>query len=195
MAAQSTEHVRIALESVLFVADGPVDISTLARVAAVSETDVAVALDSIAEDYRGRGLRIQRAKSAAQLVTAPESVQYVERFLGVDEDQTISQSALESLAIVAYKQPITRPQIELIRGVNCDRSVAVLKARGLISEVGRASSPGRPYMYGTTFRFLEHFGLERPEDLPPLPELDVALEQREAEQAREAELESDPDEE
>ena len=157
MARQPAEAVRIAVESVLFVADGPVDISTLARVAAVPENDIAIALDSIAEDYRGRGLRIQRTDSAAQLVTAPDAVQYVEAFLGVDENETISQAALETLAIVAYKQPITRPQIELIRDVNCDRSVAVLRARGLISEVGRASSPGRPYMYGTTFRFLEHF--------------------------------------
>lgn len=194
MSTQPAEEIRIAIESVLFVADGPVDISTLARVAAVPVTDVVNALDAIAEDYRGRGLRIQRTDSAAQLVTAPEAVQYVESFLGVDETETISQAALESLAIIAYKQPITRPQIELIRGVNCDRSVAVLRARGLISEVGRAPTPGRPYMYGTTFRFLEHFGLERPEDLPPLPELDAAFEEREAEQALEAELEAVPDE-
>jgi len=194
MPAQPAEEVRIAVESVLFVADGPVDISTLARVAAVPASDIVVALDAIAEDYRGRGLRIQRTDSAAQLVTAPEAVQYVESFLGVDETETISQAALETLAMVAYKQPITRPQIELIRGVNCDRAVAVLRARGLISEVGRASTPGRPYMYGTTFRFLEHFGLERPEDLPPLPELDAAFDVREAERAREAELEAAPGE-
>ena len=187
MPAQPVDQIRLAVESVLFVADGPVDLATLARVAAVSADDIATTLDSIVEDYRGRGLRIQRTATAAQLVTAPESTPYVESFLGVDENETISQSALETLAIVAYKQPVTRPQIELIRGVNCDRAVAVLRARGLISEVGRAQSPGRPYMYGTTFRFLEHFGLERPEDLPPLPELDAAYEAREAEEESEAE--------
>ena len=181
MPAQPADEIRLAVESVLFVADGPVDLATLARVAAVSADDIAISLDSIASDYRGRGLRIQRTATAAQLVTAPESTSYVERFLGVDEKETISQSALETLAIVAYRQPVTRPRIELIRGVNCDRAVAVLRARGLISEVGRAKSPGRPYVYGTTFRFLEHFGLERPEDLPPLPELDTAFEAHEAE--------------
>ena len=105
------------------------------------------------------------------MVTAPEASPFVEQFLGVDEDQRISHAALETLAIIAYKQPISRQVIEAIRGVNCDRALASLKARGLITEVGRASTAGRPYQYGTTFRFLEHFGLEKPGDLPPLPEM------------------------
>jgi segregation and condensation protein B len=92
----------------------------------------------------------------------------VERFLGVEEDHRLSRPALETLAIIAYKQPITRPAIEAIRGVNCDRALASLRARGLISEVGRADTAGRPYLFGTTFRFLEYFGLEKPDDLPPL---------------------------
>jgi segregation and condensation protein B len=176
MAADTRSDLRLAIESVLFVAHGPVDIATLARVAGVSEDDVEEALKSIAGDYRGKGLRVQRTGDAAQFVSAPEAAPYVESFLGIDESQTISPAALETLAIIAYKQPITRSTIERIRGVNCDYAVAVLKARSLITEVGRAASPGRPYLYGTTFRFLEHFGLEKPEDLPPLPELDRALE-------------------
>lgn len=175
MAADNRSDLRLAIESVLFVAHGPVDIATLARVADVSEDDVEEALKSIAGDYRGKGLRVQRTGDAAQFVSAPEAAPYVESFLGIDESQTISPAALETLAIIAYKQPITRSTIERIRGVNCDYAVAVLKARSLITEVGRAASPGRPYLYGTTFRFLEHFGLEKPEDLPPLPELDRAL--------------------
>jgi len=175
MAADTRSDLRLAIESVLFVAHGPVDIATLARVADVSEDDVEEALKSIAGDYRGKGLRVQRTADAAQFVSAPEAAPYVESFLGIDESQTISPAALETLAIIAYKQPITRSTIERIRGVNCDYAVAVLKARSLITEVGRAASPGRPYLYGTTFRFLEHFGLEKPEDLPPLPELDRAL--------------------
>jgi len=104
------------------------------------------------------------------MVTAPEVAPYVERFLGLDEDRSLSQAALETLAIIAYKQPITRTAIEAIRGVNCEWTIASLKARGLISEVGRAQAQGRPYLFGTTFRFLEYFGLEEPEDLPPLRE-------------------------
>jgi segregation and condensation protein B len=176
MGADTRSDLRLAIESVLFVAHGPVDIATLARVAEVSEDDVEEALRTIAGDYRGKGLRVQRTGDAAQFVSAPEAAPFVESFLGIDESQTISPAALETLAIIAYKQPITRSTIERIRGVNCDYAVAVLKARSLITEVGRASSPGRPYLYGTTFRFLEHFGLEKPEDLPPLPELDRALE-------------------
>lgn len=93
---------------------------------------------------------------------------FVRRYLGVDEDQRLSTGAVETLAIIAYKQPIARSEIEAIRGVNCDHVIATLKSRGLIAEVGRADSPGRPFLYATTFRFLEYFGLERPEDLPRL---------------------------
>jgi segregation and condensation protein B len=104
------------------------------------------------------------------MVSAPEATLYVERYLGVEEDHRLSHASLETLAIIAYKQPITRQAIEAIRGVNCDRALASLRARGLITEVGRAGSAGRPYLFGTTFRFLEYFGLEKPGDLPPLEE-------------------------
>jgi segregation and condensation protein B len=171
MAAGGNENLKLAIESILFVADDPVEIQALARVAGRREEDIANALDEIAADYRGRGLRVQRTGSAVQMVTAPEAAPFVEQFLGVDEGQRISHAALETLAIIAYKQPISRGVIEAIRGVNCDRALASLKARGLVTEVGRASTAGRPYLYGTTFRFLEHFGLEKPDDLPPLPEL------------------------
>ena len=91
----------------------------------------------------------------------------------IDEHDRWQMAALETLAIIAYKQPITRMTIESIRGVNCDQVIASLKARGLIAEVGRAHAQGRPYLFGTTFRFLEYFGLEKPEDLPPLREAEA----------------------
>ncbi len=169
-AASASDHLKLVIESILFVADEPVEIGALARVSGVKETDVLEAVEAIASEYQGRGLRIQRTANAVQLVTAPEATAFVEQFLGVDEDQRISHAALETLAIIAYKQPISRQVIEAIRGVNCDRALASLRARGLVTEVGRAPTSGRPYLYGTTFRFLEHFGLEKPEDLPPLPE-------------------------
>jgi segregation and condensation protein B len=171
MADDFDEKLKLVIESILFVADDPVELSALARVAGRREQEVSEAIDLIAAEYRGRGMRIQRTGAAVQMVTAPEASAFVEQFLGVDEDQRISHAALETLAIIAYKQPISRQVIEAIRGVNCDRALASLKARGLVTEVGRASTAGRPYQYGTTFRFLEHFGLEKPEDLPGLPEI------------------------
>jgi segregation and condensation protein B len=171
MTLASRDHLKLIIESILFVADDPVEIASLARVTGRREADVEDAVDAIASEGRERGLRVQRTGEAVQMVTAPEAAPFVEQFLGVDEDQRISHAALETLAIIAYKQPIGRQVIEAIRGVNCDRALASLKARGLVTEVGRAPTAGRPYLYGTTFRFLEHFGLEKPEDLPPLPDM------------------------
>lgn len=173
MASHTSVHqskLQLVLESILFVADGPLDLALLAKLARVPVSDMDRAVDLAAERFQEHtlGIRIQRTAGAVQMVTAPEAAEFVERFLGVDEDQRLSQAALETLAIIAYKQPITRPAIESLRGVNCDRAVATLRARGLIAEVGRQEAAGRPYLYGTTFRFLEYFGLEKAEDLPPI---------------------------
>ncbi len=167
---EAPDRLKLIVESVLFVADDPVEVSALARIADAEPEDVQRAVDALAADCSRRGVRVQRTGSAVQMVTAPEATPHVERFLGVEEDHRLSHAALETLAIIAYKQPITRQAIEAIRGVNCDRALASLRARGLITEVGRARSAGRPYLFGTTFRFLEYFGLEKPEDLPPLEE-------------------------
>ncbi len=176
---EALNRLKLIVESVLFVADEPVEVSALARIAEAELADVQQAVDVLAEDCRHRGVRIQRTESAVQMVTAPEVTPYVERFLGVEEDHRLSHAALETLAIIAYKQPITRQAIESIRGVNCDRALASLRARSLITEVGRAHAPGRPYLFGTTFRFLEYFGLEKPEDLPALGEQEMGNSERE----------------
>ena len=168
------ESLPTVLESILFVADKPVEIGLLSRVTGHGADVIGLVVDEIAADWQGRGVRIQRSGTAVQMVTAPESTPYVQAFLGVDEEQRLTHAPLVALTIIAYRQPITRPAIEKILGKSCDYSVAALKARELITEVGRSNGPGRPYLYGTTFRFLEHFGLEKPEDLPPLPELDLA---------------------
>jgi segregation and condensation protein B len=165
------DSLTLVVESILFVADEPVEIEVLSRICGSGASDVSAAIDALASYYQGRGLRIQRTGDAVQMVTAPQASSYVEEFLGVDENHRLSQAALETLAIIAYKQPMSRSTLEAIRGVNCDRALASLKIRGLIMEVGRATTAGRPYLYGTTFRFLEYFGLEKPEDLPPLPEI------------------------
>ncbi len=150
---------------------GPPAAAALARIADAGLAEVQQAIDVLAADFGRRGVRIQRTESAVQMVTAPQMTPYVERFLGVEEDHRLSHAALETLAIIAYKQPITRQAIEKIRGVDCAHVLASLRARSLITEVGRAHTVGRPYLFGTTFRFLEYFGLEKPEDLPPLANL------------------------
>ena len=167
------EKVKAAIESLLFVAEEPVELSVLARSLHLKEDEVVASLESLAEDCRQRGVRIQRSGDLVQMATAPETARYVESFLNMDHHQKLSNAGLETLAIVAYKQPITRAGIEAIRGVNSDGAVATLLARDLIGEVGRARAPGRPSLFGTTVRFLEHFGLEKPEDLPPLPEQEI----------------------
>jgi segregation and condensation protein B len=166
------EKLKPVLESLLFVADGPVEIEVIARSLHLKVGELTPALESLAEEYRERGIRLQRSGGLVQLVTAPESARYVENFLNMDHQQRLSTAALETLAIIAYKQPITRAGIEAVRGVNSDGAVATLVARELIEEVSKAPGPGRPALFGVTVRFLEHFGLERPEDLPPLSEED-----------------------
>ncbi len=175
-----SDQLKVAIESILFVADGPVEIRTLERLLDSSSEEITAALDALAADSRDRGVRVQRAGAAAQLVSAPEAAPYVQSYLGIDEHQRLSPAVLVTLTVIAYKQPVTKTEVERILKKNCDYGVMMLKARGLITEVGRAEGAGRPYLYGTTFKFLEHFGLEKPEDLPPLPELDLAAAAAEA---------------
>ena len=165
---------KLVIESVLFVADGPVELRTLARLTEQTPEAISQATEELGATSRERGVRIQRTGQSAQMVSAPETASYVQRYLGIDENQRLSPVVLVTLTVIAYKQPVTKGEVERILRKNCDYSVMVLKARDLINEVGRADGPGRPYLYGTTFKFLEHFGLEKPEDLPPLPELEVA---------------------
>ncbi len=156
------------LEAVLFVADAPIEVSALARTINAPRPEVSDALDELAEACRERGVRVQRTGDLVQLVSAPRTAAYVERFLGL-EHPPLTNASLETLAIIAYRQPITRAGIESVRGVDCDGPIRTLMARGLVEEIGRAPVIGRPTLFGTTVRFLEYFGLEKPDDLPPLP--------------------------
>jgi segregation and condensation protein B len=162
--------VAAQVESLLFVADAPVSVGRLAQALEVTPGQVERALADLEAAYTGRGLRLQRAGSRVQLVTAPEAAPSVERFLGLEARARLSQAALETLAIIAYRQPITRPEIEIIRGVNSDSVLRTLLRLGLIEDVGRAPTVGRPILYSTTFEFLQHFGLQELDDLPPLDE-------------------------
>ena len=156
------------LESVLFVASGPVSTGRLARVLDTTPAVVASLLHSLEEDYEGRGIRLQWSGNAVQLTTAPQTSQVIERFLGLELTTRLSQAALEVLAIISFLQPVTRPRIDQIRGVNSDSSLRTLLSLGLIEEVGRLETPGRPILYGTTPEFLQHFGLNSLGDLPSL---------------------------
>jgi segregation and condensation protein B len=157
-----------AIEGLLFVADSPVSVGRLAEALEVTPAQVEHALAELEDDSAHRGMRLQRAGNRVQLVTAPELAPSVERFLGLEARTRLSRAALETLAIVAYRQPITRPEIESIRGVGSDSVLRTLLSVGLIEEVGRAVTVGRPILYGTTFEFLQHFGLCHLEELPPL---------------------------
>ena len=172
-AGPAAAELATLLEALLFVSDGPIAERTLARVLEVTPRRVVDALDALGEALgdaaAARGLRLQRGPEGAQLVTAPEAAAAVEALLGLEGGRRLSAAAMETLAIVAYRQPVTRGQIERIRGVSSDAAIATLRARELITAVGRAPGPGRPTLFGTTQRFLGQFGLEHPRQLPPLP--------------------------
>jgi segregation and condensation protein B len=160
--------LRALLESLLFVATEPVAVEPLASVLEVTPEQVEEALQVLNNEYAGRGLRLQRKGQRVQMVTAPEAAESVRRFLGLELGAKLSPAALETLAIVAYRQPITRAQVEAIRGVNSDGVLRTLVSRGLLEEQGRLEQVGRPIIYGTTFDFLQQFGLSSLEELPPL---------------------------
>ncbi|GAB4568954.1 MAG: SMC-Scp complex subunit ScpB [Anaerolineae bacterium] len=162
------------IESLLFVADEPVPVERLAQVLGASIEAVEQALSELSQCLMTRGTRLQRKGERVQMVSAPEAASYIEAFLGLDLTTRLSPAALEVLAIVAYKQPITRAQIEAIRGVSCDAVLRTLVNRGLLEEVGRLEQAGRPILYGTTFQFLQYFGLKSLDDLPPLDEPSTA---------------------
>lgn len=156
------------IESVLFVASGPVSTGRLAQTLETTPAVVESLLKTLDNEYRTRGIRLQRSGSAVQLTTAPECSYAVERFLGLELTARLSQAALEVLAIVAFMQPVTRPRIDQIRGVNSDSSLRTLLSQGLIEEIGRLETPGRPILYGTTPDFLQHFGLGSLAEMPAL---------------------------
>lgn len=172
----SNDEISIAalVESILFVSSGPVPVSRLAKSLDVTPAVVNNALATLEDDYRSRGLRLQWSGNDVQLTTAPAASSVIERFLGLELTTRLSQAALEVLAIIAYMQPITRPNIDQIRGVNSDGALRTLLSKGLIDELGRMDTPGRPILYGTTPEFLQHFGLTIIDELPDLIEPEAA---------------------
>ena len=160
------------LEAILFVAGEPLQIAALANALEVTELEISAAADELASDYdyNRRGICLKRFGTHIQLSTRADYAPQIEKLLQPIQKQSLSQAALETLAVVAYKQPVTRLDIEAVRGVKCDYSVQSLVNKGLIEEVGRKEALGRPILYGTTDAFLSHFGLASLEDLPQPPE-------------------------
>ena len=156
------------LEALLFVTAEPVSPGQLATALEISVAAVEEGLQALESELQTRGLRLQRHGGRVQLTTAPEAAELIERFLGLEATSRLSRAALETLAVVAYQQPVTRPFIESVRGVSSDGVMKSLLSKGLVHEVGRAEGPGRPILYGTTPDFLQHFGINSLVDLPPL---------------------------
>ncbi|NWG18816.1 MAG: SMC-Scp complex subunit ScpB [Chloroflexi bacterium] len=156
------------IEAILFVAGEPVTVTELARALELPADAIEQALDQFAAACSGRGVRLQRDADRVQLVSAPEASRVVEHFLGVQAPARLSAAALEVLAIVAYRQPVTRAQIEAVRGVDSGSVLRALLARDLLAEGGRLETVGRPILYVTTVEFLRQFGLGSLAELPAL---------------------------
>jgi segregation and condensation protein B len=162
-------HGKAILEAILLASPEPLSIKRIADVIGLDEKDARILVDDLSKEYAqpGRGLFLQEMGGGFVFTTRPEYAEYVEKLLQ-PRGKGLSHAALETLSIIAYRQPMTKAEIESIRGVKVDRSVETLTERGLIREVGRRESPGRPSLFGTTAAFLTYFGLKELADLPPL---------------------------
>lgn len=166
---ETTAKIATAIESLLFVSGRPLERAELRKLLNIDDVSLANGLQELAEhlEDQGRGIRLQWLGEQVQLVTAPENAHYVAALLGLPMTAKLTTAAMETLAVIAYRQPITRAQIEAVRGVNSDRALASLVQHGLVAEIGRAQTVGRPALFATTPEFLQQFGLTSLEQLPP----------------------------
>lgn len=169
LTALTTEmQVATAIESVLFVSGRPLERTELRKLLDIDEECLMQGLYTLEHDLEshGRGIRLQRLGTQVQLVTAPEHARFIAALLGLPMTARLTTAAMETLSVIAYRQPVTRAQIETIRGVNSDRALASLIQHGLVVEVGRAQTVGRPTLFATTPEFLQQFGLTSLDQLP-----------------------------
>ncbi|MCQ2561346.1 MAG: SMC-Scp complex subunit ScpB [Clostridia bacterium] len=166
-------NIKSALESLLFVWGDPLDAKTAAELFNIPAQDMVKIFRELAADYeeRGSGLRIKEADKTFQLCTNPENDDYIQRLCTPVKEKRLSQAALEVLAVIAYKQPVTKAQIDSVRGIRSDRVIETLVRKDLIEEKGRSTAIGRPILYGTTRNFLSLFGFESLADLPELEDV------------------------
>jgi len=171
MDREGHSHIKGTIEALLFTSEKPVVLEQIKDVLEGSDTQtIRAMINSLQKEYEERksGISIVEIAGGYQMLTNSDYAMYVKKFYRSSHKEKLSKPALETLAIVAYKQPVSRLDIELIRGVNCDGVVVHLLSKGLIKIIGRKDVPGRPYLYGTTKQFLEYFGLKSLEDLPKL---------------------------
>lgn len=161
------KETKAAIECLLFVSKEPVSIKTLAQILELSAEDVLALVRELQQEYRERGIQIQEIAHGFQMCTRSEFALYIEQLYKPQTSYGLSRAALETLAIIAYKQPITRAEVEAIRGVKVDSSLGTLVEKNLVREVGRKDGPGRPMLFGTTPAFMKYFGLK---DLTELPD-------------------------
>lgn len=176
------KNIECALEAILFSLGEAVEIEKLAEALEVREDEVSEAVKTLSKKYEkeARGIKIIEIENSVQMCSNPEYFEGIKRVTQIKKQSGLSSAALETLSIIAYNQPVTKATIDFIRGVDCTYSVARLVERGFIDELGRAETPGRPILYGTTMEFLRCFGLKSLDDLPPLPEKEIPEEEKPA---------------
>ncbi len=163
-------EVRAALEAILFVAEAPLSETELAEVLEIPRSDAATAIAELRDELaeRGGGLVLREVAGGWRLYTTPDTKPYLERFAATEKATRLSNAALETLAVVAYKQPVSRGQVAEIRGVDSERALRTLQRHGLVEEIGHAPGPGQALLYGTTDLLVEKLGISSIGDLPPL---------------------------
>ena len=188
----SKKSIKSALESMMFVWGQPLDVKTCADLFNISREDMMQYFLELQEEYEqeGRGIVIRQINKSFQFATRPENAEYIERLCRPVKVRRLSQSALEVLAVIAYKQPVTKGEIDAIRGIRCDRVIDGLIKKDLICEKGRSEGIGRPILYGTTDTFLKHFGFTSLKELPEIEDIEgVIAPEREREDAEQISME------
>lgn len=178
----SKKTIKSAFESMLFIWGEPLDVKAAAEIFNINWKDAYDYFRELQAEYEqeGRGIQIREIDKSFQLCTSMENSEYIERLCTPVKEKRLSQSALEVLAIIAYKQPVTKGEIESIRGIRCDRVIEGLQKKELVAEAGRSSGIGRPVLYGTTPAFLKNFGFKDLSDLPDIDDIGSIVSEEEA---------------
>lgn len=173
----SKKTIKSAFESMMFIWGEPLEVKAAADIFNISKEDAYEYFKELQTEYdqEGRGIMIREVNKAFQFVTRGENAEYIERLCTPVKIKRLSQSALEVLAIIAYKQPVTKSEIEAIRGVKCDRVMEGLMSKDLICDKGRSTAIGRPILYGTTDTFLKNFGFTSIKELPEIDDIESAI--------------------
>jgi len=177
------KEIKSIVEGLLFAWGDPLSIKDISKILNIEEKHVSKLINEMIDEfnYDRRGLKIIRIKDKYQLTTRPEHYEWISMLFQDNKGNNLSTAALETLAIIAYKQPITKAEIEAIRGVRCDKAIETLLNRELIKEIGRLERTGRPIVYGTTEEFLKYFGIRDLDDLPDINDLNTENQQFEKE--------------